>query len=51
LPASGTPDVSEVVVVRFIMAMLVLPPTATPAGIIAAKLEGILRGMTKELIQ
>jgi len=33
------------------MAALVLLPTATPAGIIAAELEGMLRGMPKKLIQ
>jgi hypothetical protein len=51
LPAGGTPEVSEVVVVRFIMAMLIFPAAAAPAGVIAAKLEGMLRGATKELVQ
>ena len=51
LPASVAADTSEVFLVRFIMAALVLLPTATPAGVITAELEGVLRGMPQELIQ
>jgi len=51
LPAYGTADGSEVPLIRVMMAVLVLLPTATPAGVIATELEGVLRGVTKELFQ
>ena len=50
LPASGAADASEVLLIRFIMAVLVLLPTVTPAAIIASELEGVLRWATQELI-
>ena len=51
LLASGAADASEVLLVRFMMAVLVLLPTATPTAVVAAELEGVFRGATKELIQ
>ena len=51
LLASGAADASEVLLVRPMMTLLVLLPTTTPAAVIAAELEGIFRGATKQLIQ
>jgi hypothetical protein len=37
----------EVLLVRFIMAVLILLPTTTPAGLIAAKIKSIFRRARK----
>ena len=41
--ALGTADMSKILLVGLIVAVLVLVPAATPAGSIAAEMEGALR--------